>query len=388
MKWLLMEDAISLGDKFKLAKFALTSNRFTNGEKVKQLESEWNSWLGSKHSLFVSSGSTANFLLIAAIKEKYNLKQGDKVLVPSCTWMTNVAPIIQLGLTPIFCDVQISDFSFDHSELKYISKQHKDIKLIFVTHLLGFTSTSITSGILKELFPKAFIIDDVCESHGCKYDTGEKIGSNSLGATFSTYFGHHLTSIEGGFVSTNDTELYDLMKMKRSHGMARESLVFDYYANLYPDIDKSFLFITDGYNFRNTELNAILGSSQLKKLDKSISIRNDNFKRFCSMTHSYWHLINPIEYTETASNFCFPIICNSKKIKSKLEFKLKKHGIEYRPIVSGNILRHPFLNGYKMCSKKKHYTVDTIHNNGLYLGNNQFVTKKHFNKLEEILEYI
>lgn len=388
MKWQLMENAVSFSDKLKLIKFILSSDKFTNGEKVRELEFAWNEWLGSKHSLFVSSGSTANFLLIASIKEKYNLKAGDKVLVPACTWMTNVAPIIQLGLTPIFCDVQFDDFSFDHEELEYISKKHKDIKLIFVTHLLGFASTSRDSRLLNILFPEAIIIDDVCESHGCIGFDGRKIGADSLGATFSTYFGHHLTSIEGGFVSTNDSTLYDLMKMKRSHGLARESVIFDYYADLHKDIDKSFLFVTDGYNFRNTELSAVLGLSQLKKLDNSIKIRNKNYKQFCDITKSFWHSIAPMDYVETSSNFCFPLICNTESIKKKLESKLQKHNIEYRPIVSGNLLKHPFLEGYKICSKKKRFNVDVIHKNGLYLGNNQFINKTHLNKLEEILDQL
>lgn len=388
MKWQLMENAVSFSDKLKLVKFILSNDKFTNGEKVKELENSWNNWLGSKYSLFVSSGSTANFLLIASIKEKYNLKAGDKVLVPACTWMTNVAPIIQLGLTPVFCDIQFNDFSFDREELQYISNKHKNIKLIFVTHLLGFTSTTRDSDLLNSLFPEAIIIDDVCESHGCTSYDGRKIGADSLGATFSTYFGHHLTSVEGGFVSTNDAELYDLMKMKRSHGMARESVNYSYYADLYKDIDKSFLFITDGYNFRNTEINAVLGLSQLKKLDKSIKIRNENYKNFCNMTKTFWHNIMPMNYIESSSNFCFPLICNNEQSKKKLQSKLQKNNIEYRPIVSGNLLRHPFLKGYTICSKKKRLNVDILHKNGIYLGNNQFVNKTHLNKLEEILDQL
>lgn len=383
-----MDDAITFTDRLKLAKFSLSTNQFTNGKKVKELEQNWNKWLGSKYSLFVSSGSTANFLLVAAIKEKYGLKAGDKVLVPACTWMTNVAPIIQLGLKPIFCDVNLKDFSFDESELKYIASKHKDIKLIFVTHLLGFSSKARINGVLDEIFPKALIIDDVCESHGCTYDNGEKVGANSLGATFSTYFGHHLTSIEGGFVSTNDEDLYDLMKMKRSHGMARESLHFADYSNQYKDIDKQFLFVTDGYNFRNTELNAVLGLSQLKKLGKSIEIRNKNYSKFCKMIESYYPSFMPIEFSNTSSNFCLPFVCSCTEKKKDFTNKLIENEIEFRPIISGNLLRQPFLKDYKITTKKKATNADIIHDLGLYIGNSQFVGKKHLNKLEEILESI
>jgi len=390
MTWKLMENAITFSDKLKLIKFILTNDKFTNGERVKQLESEWNQWLGCENSLFVSSGSTANFLLIAAIKEFYGLKNGDKVLVPACTWMTNVAPIIQLGLTPVFCDVKFSDFSFDFEDLKYISKKHPDIKLIFVTHLLGFSSESRIQDIFSDLFPKSVVIDDVCESHGCKDNQGNKVGSNSIGATFSTYFGHHLTSIEGGFVSTNNYDLYDLMKMKRSHGLARESIDFNVYAKLYSDIDKSFLFITDGYNFRNTELNAVLGSSQLKNLDNSISVRNSNYKKFCDITNNFDSIIHPIAYKTTSSNFCFPLIFNNLETKQKVGDLFNKYNIEYRPIVSGNLLRHPFLKNkkYKICSKKKEYNIDKIHDFGLYLGNSQFVGDKQLELLQNILKMV
>lgn len=381
-----MEDAISFSDRFKLAKFALTADRFTNGEKVRELEHKWNEWLGSEHSLFVSSGSTANFLLIAALKEYLKLKDGDKVLVPACTWMTNVAPIMQLGLTPIFCDINTSDFSFNYDNLDYISAKHPGIKLIFVTHLLGFTSTARITGIFQDLFPNAMVIDDVCESHGCLDNLGNRIGSNSLGATFSTYFGHHLTSVEGGFVSTCDKKLYDLMKMKRSHGMARESSNFDYYAKKYTNIDKSFLFITDGYNFRNTEIGAVLGLSQLKKLDKSIEIRNKNFKRFCTIMDKYNKLFHPVDFSYTSSNFCLPFVAKSKNTKLILQEKFQEENIEYRPIVSGNLLKQPFLKGYEICTDKKTTNADLIHNNGLYIGNSQFVNTKHLDKLENILE--
>ena len=273
-KWPLMKETITFGDRFKLAKFALTTKQFTNGPKVREFEKEWSEWLGSKHSLFVSSGSTANFLLLAAVKELYNLQNGDKVLVPACTWMTNVAPVIQLGFQPIFCDINLYNFSFDLDNLKYIAEKHPDVKLIFVTHLLGFSAQNEE---YQKMFPNALILDDVCESHGCTDSNGIKRGANSLGSTFSFYFGHHMTTVEGGMISTNNSELYDLMKLKRSHGLARESINFDKYAKENPEIQKSFLFVSDGYNFRNHEMCAVLGLSQLKRLDHMIAVRNKNY---------------------------------------------------------------------------------------------------------------
>lgn len=377
-----MQDTINWKDKFNLVKHILTTSSYTQGKKVSEFEKAWSEWLGSKHSLFVTSGSTANFLLISTIIEKYNLKAGDKVLLPVCTWMTNVAPIIQLGLKPIFCDINLEDYSFNEKQLILISQEHPDIKVVFITHLLGIPADQ--NKIVK-YFPKAIILDDVCESHGCFDKTGNKIGSNSTGATFSFYFGHHMTTIEGGMVSTNDSDLYDLMKMKRSHGMARNSVNYEMYAKQNPGIDKSFLFVTDGYNFRNTELGAVLGLSQLKRLDNSIQIRRNNYELFVDIINTF-EKFYPITFSYGNSCFCFPLICKNKQQKEKLLSLLKQHGIEYRPVVSGNLLKHPFLKNVE--SNYDYDCANIIHENGVYIGNNQFVNKNNMVLLKSILEEV
>lgn len=382
LKWPLMKNNITIKDRLILAKFILFSDRFTNGNKVKKLESNWNDWLGSKYSLYVSSGSTANYLLLSAIKELYGLKEGDKVLVPSCTWVTNVGPVIQLGFTPIFCDINLENFSFCETDLEYISSVHPDIKLIFVTHLIGYPANSEK---YKQLFPDALILDDVCESHGCKDKDGNRVGSNSLGATFSFYFGHHISTVEGGMVSTNNYELYDLMRLKRSHGLARESEKFDYYANKYSNISKQFLFVTDGYNFRNHEMCAVLGISQLKRLDYYIKKRNENFKKFIDLVSKYEHFFYTPKINDQCSNFCFPLICKDSIIAKRLKELFDEHKIEHRPIISGNLLRQPFLSNYEICTNKENLNVDIIHNNGIYLGNNQFISKKEIDLLSKII---
>jgi CDP-6-deoxy-D-xylo-4-hexulose-3-dehydrase len=377
-----MSNIISIKDKFNLIKFILSTNFFTSGKKVEEFERRWSKWVGAKHSLFVSSGSTANFLLLAAVIEKYGLKKGDKVLVPACTWMTNVAPVFQLGLTPIFCDVNFKNFSFDEDDLVKIKKKHSDIKVIFVTHLLGFPANN---ELYKELFPNAIIIDDVCESHGVLSLDNNRIGANTTGATFSFYFGHHMTTIEGGMVSTNDSELYDLMKMKRSHGLARNSINFDAHAKAHPHIEKSFLFITDGYNFRNTEFGAVLGMSQLESLDDSIFIRRRNFSRFTRIINKHSDKFYPVDNNPRNSNFSFPMIARNKETYEKLKIALKEANIEYRPIVGGNLLRQPFLKDYKFALKKKSYNADILNDYGVYVGNNQKVTDKQIDALETIL---
>ena len=382
-RWPLMKNNITFGDRFNLAKFVLTSDRFTNGKHVRKFESKWNDWLGSKYSLYVSSGSTANYLLLSAIKELYGLKDGDKVLVPACTWVTNVGPVIQLGFTPIFCDINLDNFSFCEQDLEYIAKVHSDIKLIFVTHLIGY-SANIEK--YRELFPNALILDDICESHGCKSSDGSKRGSDSLGATFSFYFGHHISTIEGGMISTNNYELYDLMKMKRSHGLARESTRYAEYVQQYPDISNEFLFITDGYNFRNHEICAVLGLSQLKRLDRYIQKRNENYKKFVELISKYsFNFYIPL-VPKTCSNFCFPLVCKTKELADRLKVMFNEIGIEHRPIIGGNLLKQPFLSGHKVTSQKNNLNIDYIHDNGIYLGNNQFIGDEELNLLKSILE--
>jgi CDP-6-deoxy-D-xylo-4-hexulose-3-dehydrase len=376
-----MGETITFMDRLKMAHFALTAKKFTFGEKVKQFENEWSEWLGAKHSLYVSSGSTANFLLVAAVKELYKLKAGDKVLVPACTWMTNVSPIMQLGLEPVFCDVNLDNFSFDLEEARLIALKH-DIKMVFITHLLGFSANN--EGI-KRIFPRAIILDDICESNGCKTPYGEKCGSNSLGATFSFYFGHHMSTVEGGMISTNNTKLYDLMKIKRSHGMARESIKFDEYAKKYPDVDKQFLFVTDGYNFRNHEICAVLGISQLKRLDKMVEIRNRNHKLFTEIIDKYPNLFYTIKNPKTISSFCFPFICRSNEIMLAMKDTFTKHTIEYRPVVAGNLLSQPFLKDYKIETTKKRTNADIIQTQGVYIGNNHFVTESDMKFLDKVV---
>jgi len=382
-KWPLMKNNITLSDRINLAKFVLTSDRFTNGKMVRKFEDEWSKWLGSKYSLYVSSGSTANYLLLASVKELYGLNDGDKVLVPSCTWVTNIGPVIQLGFTPIFCDINIKNFSFCEHDLEYISQKHPDIKLIFVTHLIGFSANNER---YKNLFPEALILDDICESHGCKSPDGSKRGSDSLGATFSFYFGHHISTIEGGIISTNNYELYDLMRMKRSHGLARESTKYKEYVQKYPDVSDQFLFITDGYNFRNHELGAVLGLSQLKRLDKCIKIRNKNYLNFIELVKKYPAKFIAPKYYPTCSNFCFPVICKSEAITIKLKKLFDISGVEHRPIISGNLLKQPCFKKYTITSNKENLNVDLVHNNGIYLGNNHFVGNFELNLLKNIFD--
>jgi CDP-6-deoxy-D-xylo-4-hexulose-3-dehydrase len=376
MWWPLMQTAITESDKKALVDFIQSSDRYTCGSMVKHFEDQWSRWLGCKYSLYVTSGSTANLLLMASVKELHNIPNGSKVLVPACTWVTNVSPVFQVGLEPVFCDVDLERYSFDVNKLP-----DEDIKIVFITHLLGLNSPVEK---LKEKYPNAIFLEDICESHGVKGPDGTRRGSTGLGSTFSFYYGHHMTTIEGGMISTDDELLYELMKIKRSHGMARllSPHLYEKAINDFPNIDPSFLFLTDGYNFRNTELNAVLGIEQLKRLDENIEKRRKNFE--CFMKHLDPELFY-IPYNDPGnSSFAFPFVCKKREDMLKLKSIFNEMGVEYRPIVSGNLLLHPFLQKWKNTVDVPNANI--LNDNGVYIGNNHFITEDMIVKVFEIIK--
>lgn len=381
--WPLMKDAITKEDRESMIDFIRTTNKFTNGPKVREFEATWSEWLGVKHSLYVSNGSTANFLLVAAVAEKFGLKRGDKVLVPAMTWVTNIGPIIQLGFEPIFCDVSPKDFCFDIKHMEYLREKHgNEIKMIFISHLFGIAG-DVDS--YKDIFPEAIIIEDVCESHGSEYK-GKKTGTLGSGSTFSFYFGHHMTTIEGGFVCTDDSDLYELMRAKRSHGLAREMSPEKYRQAQrdYPEVHPQFLFISDGYNFRNTEINAVLGLSQIKRLDSNNQSRTMNYHRFLSCASKYKQLSTDFN-AEGSCSYCMTFVCDNEMTRRSLENFLSSNGVETRPLCGGNLLNQPFLKDFKMDIPWQS-NVEILDKTGFFIGNNHMITSEEFDKLEHLIE--
>ena len=371
---------MSDNDVDTLVKFIRRTKRFTQFEMVKQFETEFAKWQGCKYCVFVNSGSSANFLLINALKELRKWNIGDEIIVPAVTWPTTITPIIQMGLKPVFVDINLNDLSFDYDKLsENITNKTRGI---FVVHLLGFPANvdkikEITKG--KDIV----LIEDCCESQGAEID-GNKVGNLTTAGTFSFYWGHHMTTVEGGMICTNDTDLYKLLLLKRSHGMARElpSNLHDNYKEQYKDIDFNFLFLTDGFNFRNTELHALIGIAQLKKIDEYIKIRNRNYQQFVELCVKYNDSMI-IFNGNGMSSFTLPFIFKERDKKLAFENMIQKHGIESRPLISGNLLRQPFLKKYY--NKSKYKNSDFIHYNAFYIGNNQFVNKEMIDYLEKLM---
>jgi len=269
-KWPLINDNITEGDKKVLSDFILNSNRFTNGPNVVEFEKQWSEWLGVKYSVMVNSGASANYITMAITRELKGTT--GEVIVPPLGWVSDISSVINTGLTPVFVDIDIASMAITSENIKQaITEKTKAIVLV---HCLGF------NGLTEDLLSLAkerdiLLIEDCCEAHGATHN-GDRVGSLGDMSCFSFYFGHHITTIEGGMISTNNYEIYQLAKLFRSHGMTREvdQEVHDRYYT--EDLNPLFTFAVAGYNMRSTELNAVLGLEQINRLDANISARKNN----------------------------------------------------------------------------------------------------------------
>jgi CDP-6-deoxy-D-xylo-4-hexulose-3-dehydrase len=368
MYWKLQDNAVTRVDLDILTDFINHTDRFTQFTKVKEFERAYASWQGCRHAVFVNSGSSANLILISALKTMQGWNPGDEVIVPSVTWPTTVTPVMQAGLTPVFVDANLQDLSVDYEQVA--AKMTSRTRAIFVAHLLGFPADIARLRAIVGARPIT-IIEDCCESHGATAD-GVKVGNLGLAGTFSFYWGHHMTTVEGGMVCTNDEALYKMLVLKRSHGLARE-LPIDYHDEIrgrYPDHDFNFLFLTDGFNVRNTEFNAVLGLAQVASLDEFVRIRNQNYEAFAAMCADYPRELITIR-SKGVSSFALPFLFYRRERKEAFQEEIRLAGIESRPLISGNLLRQPFLEQYY--DPRAFPNADFLHSNAFYVGNNQFV---------------
>ena len=370
-------------DILKLFKYKM----LVMGEKTNQFQKRWSEWLNIPFSTMVNSGSSANLLLIQLLLSKrgrYKLKRGDEVLVPAVTWSTTLFPIIQLGLKPILVDVKRNTFNIDIESCKKAIT--KSTRALFAVHLLGNpVNISEAEEFCQE--NNLILLEDCCEAHGAKW-SNQKVGTFGAASSFSFMFAHHISTIEGGMICCK-SELDDsILKASRAHGWIRE-LNEERKRNIleHTEIDDRFLFWELGYNVRPTEISAVFGLHQLKKLDRYIKIRNRNFK-------VYEKNLEPIsdkiqiqkledEKKSFRSNFAFGFyVKDTKKYdKRKLIDYLQKHGIECRPLVAGNLACHPFYKIYCEPPKVKLENSDRIHYGGIYLPNNQ-------NLIEDDIKYV
>ncbi len=381
MFWKLQENVINDSDLDLLISFIKETKRFTQFTKVAEFEAAFAKWQGCKYCVFVNSGSSANLLLINSAKEYFGWENGDEVIVPSVTWPTTVTPVLQCGMTPVFIDANLSDLSLDYEKIS--SKISPKTKAIFVAHLLGFPGNILR---LQEIISgrDIVVLEDCCESQGAMVN-GTKVGNLGVAGTFSFYWGHHMTTVEGGVMCTSNEELYKLLLLKRSHGLAREIPLEDHAAlkEAYKDIDFAFLFLTDGFNVRNTEFSAVLGLAQITRIDDFIRQRNENYQAFIKICKEYRNELILLEIPGISS-FVLPFLFRSAARKEAFQEIIRAAGIESRPLISGNLLRQPFLSKYYNASD--YPNADFIHTNAFYIGNNQFVDEQRLDILASLMD--
>jgi len=375
----LVKDTIDFNDIKKLISWLETNPRLTKGSLTTEFEKKWSEWLGVKYSVFVNSGSSANLAAIYSLLLSGKLKN-NKIVVPAVSWVTTVTPAIQLGMEPIMCECDIDNLGLDINHLKTIIENDNPSAIILV-HVLGFPNHMDEITKLCEE-NNILLIEDTCESMGSKYN-GKLLGTLGDLSTFSFYFGHHMSTIEGGMISTNDEDLYHILLSIRSHGWDRDlpEKKQKHLRELYgiDDFRSLYTFYYPGFNLRATDLQAFIGIGQLEKLETIIQNRNKNYERYKNeIKNNFWN-ISPPE-NSFISNFSFPII--TKNIKSLTE-NLIKNNIECRPLICGSINEHPFW--YERYGKMNLPNSKLVHEFGLYIPNNHQMTNDEVSKIIRIV---
>lgn len=362
-KWPLSIPQFSFLDKLKLVSSLLTNDRWTHGETVIKFEEEMAKYVGCKYSVFTSSGSTANTILAMYLRDTTEPTR-NVIVFPSTTWITSVSPFIREGFEAEFIDINLDDFSMDLTTLEaYLEQNISKVVCVFLTSLIGFTPNMSRLKYLAEKY-KVRIMMDNCENTLGRY--GSENISSFFTSTTSTYFGHQLQSVEGGFIFTNSESERDYFLMARNHGMLRHLPVErrEFYRN--KEVDAQFDFAILGNNFRNTNINAFLGLCDLKRADKYLDSRRELYGIFYTYLNPY--LVLPVE-TPSAENapFCLPIIVK-EQYKDKLQIIKDfciSSSIETRPIISGNLLRQSCLKRDDFANFKN---SEYLHQNGFYIG--------------------
>ena len=371
--WPLINDNVTPSDRKVLSDFILSGERLTNGPKVKEFEKVWSEWLGVKYSVMVNSGASANYISIAMVKE---LVGEGEIIVPPLGWVSDLSSVVQLGMTPVIVDIGMNNLAITTENIiKAITPKTKAVVLV---HCLGFNA--LTEELIKVLKEKnILLIEDCCESHGATFGN-QKIGTYGDISLFSFYFGHHITTVEGGVVCVNNDKLYDLAKLFRSHGMTREASadLQKEYQTKYPELNPLFTFAVAGFNMRSTEINAVLGIEQMKRIDYNIQKRTENLLTWMKHLDRSRFIVGFNAYG--SSNFALPLVLQAA-FKHKLEKVcelLEKEKVEYRlgTAGGGNQALQPYLKKFPHRVEGNLPIVNYIHSNSLYIGNHPELTEE------------
>jgi CDP-6-deoxy-D-xylo-4-hexulose-3-dehydrase len=368
LNWPLMKNNITRADLNSVIEYLSQDDPvLTHSKQVQAFEQEWSDWLGVKYSVFVNSGASANLLTMAALKEVYG---PGEVIVPPLTWVSDIATVLQNGLAPVFADIDRRTLGMDNAQV--LEKLTPNTRAVFITHILGYNA--LTQELVDELQRRGTpLIEDVCESHGATFK-GRKLGTFGLMSNFSFYYAHHMSTIEGGMVCTNDRNLYEIVRMLRSHGMVREATADEMrcsYEKKHPDLNPDFIFAFPGYNVRPTEIGAVIGRSQLKRLNENNKIRMRNLELFLSNLDQTKYQTDFA--TEGSCNYAFTLVLKEPDtdLRDNVESALRQHGVEFRRGTSGggNQLRQPYLRKILGDEYKRYPNVNHVHFYGWYIGN-------------------
>lgn len=341
----------------------------THGANVRAFEEEWSNWLGVRYSVFVNSGASANLLTLAALKIRH--PEGGEVIVPPLGWVSDIAAVLQNGFTPVFADINPRTLAMDTTQI--LNKVSEKTRAVLLVHAQGFDGLS--DELLAELERRGIpLLEDVCESHGATHN-GQRLGSFGWASNFSFYYAHHMSTIEGGMVCTNDPVLYQQIRILRSHGMVREAsdpAIRSAYQSDNPELNPDFIFAYSAYNVRNTEIGGILGRSQLKRLDANVVRRTENLHRFLSR-------IDASKYRTDfelagSSNYAFNLILREPDdgLVERVMAQMRTGGIEFRrgSAGGGNQIRQPYLRGIVPDGHHRDFPeTEHVHFYGFYLGN-------------------
>ncbi len=360
----------------------------THGPNVRAFEAEWSAWLGMKYSVFVNSGASANLLTMAILKIRH--PEGGEVITPPLAWVSDVASVLQNGFTPVFADINPQTLAMDPAQI--LAKITDKTRAVFLTHVQGFNG--LTDELIFELEKRKIpLIEDVCESHGAIHQ-GKKLGSIGWISNFSFYYAHHMSTIEGGMICTNDSDVYQQVRMLRSHGMVRESddpLLKTMFQVNHPDLNPDFIFAYPAYNVRNTEIGGILGRSQLKRLDSNVKRRTENLVRFLKQIDS--SLYQTDFKVEGSSNYAFNLILKNPddELVNRLMKTMREAGIEFRrgSAGGGNQIRQPYLSDIVPKDHHLEFPItEHVHFYGFYIGNFPDLKDHEIDEICEVLNSV
>jgi len=364
----------------------IDKDMFSMGEYVAQAERDFCSFTKSKYALMVSSGSAANLLAVASLFYTKNqmLKRGDEVIVPAVSWSTTYFPLQQFGLKLKFVDIDIHTLNFDLESLE--SAISEKTKMIMVVNLLG--NPNDFDKITKMIKGKnIFLIEDNCESMGAEYK-GKQAGTFGRIGTFSAFFSHHISTMEGGFVVTDNEEIYHILLSLRAHGWTRNLPKKNKVCIKSDDwFEESFRFVLPGYNVRPLEMSGAIGIEQLKKLPVFLKKRRENAKLFTDLFKDHKDFLIQ-KNIDNSSWFGFSLIIKpeSKLNRKEVIHKLKRNNIDCRPIVTGNFTRNEVMKFFNYEIYKELINADYIHNKGFFVGNSHVCLKKEIEFLKNILK--